>query len=399
MNGDVAFSNERDARALDAFVDANFDLDRVEPEVRDDAERVARLLGLLDSGSSSHLGGKRLRIERVLSALGEAPGDTAPVLDDLSDAAVESYVMSGFRADRVPSALAGRAKVVDRIGHGLTTLSSEGEAWVNSTRHRRIEATLSAVESSEAPLEFEPVSSTRGSFRMADVVAAASILLLLSAVFVPALSAYRSNVQRSACLGNMSQAAQGFGMYAGDYRESLPMATAGFGGSWMEVGTTPERSNSANLFTLVRTGHAGLDALACPGNDRAPTRVLEPEAVDWRSLDEVSYSYRIMSPRVAKVAVLSGRAVVMADRSPVVIRASRGEPIIPEANSPNHGGEGQHVLRVDGTVQWTESPVVRGDNIWLPRPIEQVIHSVRSRVGLVKGNELPDSPDDAFLGP
>ncbi|MDP6381251.1 MAG: hypothetical protein QF662_07905, partial [Phycisphaerae bacterium] len=46
----------------------------------------------------------------------------------------------------------------------------------------------------------------------------------------------------------------------------------------------------------------------------------------------------------------------------------------PEANSPNHGGEGQNVLYLSGEVRWHETPyagawrqeVDRRDNIYRP---------------------------------
>lgn len=390
-------SNEHDARVIDALVEAGFDPDRVPEPLRTDARRVAGVLGLLDCDQA--LGGRQFRVERAVTAATPA-FQPSEALDELSDAALESYVMSGYRADRVPSSLSGRARRIESIGAALSTPSRRTESWIASSREDRISATMEAVEQrAGSSLAFEPPRIERGSFRLADVIAAASILLLVSAVFVPALSAYRDGQHRAACLGGMSQAASAFGMYAGDYRESLPMATAGFGGSWMDVGTTPDRSNSANLFTLVRTGHAGMDDLACPGNEAAPTRVMTPDAVDWHSLEEVSYSYRIMVPRVARVTVLPNTAVVMADRSPVILRAARREPVVPEASTPNHRREGQHVLRLDGSVGWAESAVIDGDNIWLPREIERMIHTVRSRVGLVRGNELPESLDDAFLAP
>ena len=37
------------------------------------------------------------------------------------------------------------------------------------------------------------------------------------------------------------------------------------------------------------------------------------------------------------------------DRSPVVLRASRGEPIDPFANAPNHGGTGQQLSPAHAT--------------------------------------------------
>lgn len=126
----------------------------------------------------------------------------------------------------------------------------------------------------------------------------------------------------------------------------------------------------------------------------------DPDAKDWSSLEEISFSYQILPGSRRPRHMLPSGSILVTDRSPVILRAARNEPIIPEANSPNHRGEGQHVLRLDGSVTWHKAPVLEGgDNLWLPRAIENLLHTVRSRVGLVDGDEFPDSPEDAFVGP
>ena len=203
----------------------------------------------------------------------------------------------------------------------------------------------------------------------------------------------------------MATAGTAFGAYAGSNRDLLPMATAGFGtgsnSTWMDVGSTPERSNSSNLYVLVRTNHTTLVDLACPTN---PDALLESSGVeqDWRSIDEVSYSYRIMPPGGMKAydADHPVRVVLLSDRSPVTRRIVAGQSVIPEENTPNHDHQGQHVLGLDGSSVWHTDPVLdQGDNLWFPRQIEQVIFQARDRLGIIKGNELPDGPTDAFVGP
>lgn len=119
-------------------------------------------------------------------------------------------------------------------------------------------------------------------------------------------------------------------------------------------------------------------------------------------MEEISYSYRIMSNgglRLHVAVPTTTRVVVMADRSPVTLRVARGEMVYPEENTPNNQGRGQHVLRLDGSSMWSKSPVIDGDNIWLPRQIEEIIREVRSRMGVIQGNEMPASETDAFVGP
>jgi hypothetical protein len=110
--------------------------------------------------------------------------------------------------------------------------------------------------------------------------------------------------------------------------------------------------------------------------------------------------------------------VILADKSPVIIRAANHEPIQPYENSPNHGGQGQYALFADGSTLWLTSPIVGDDNIWLNRQqeaavklAEGVVHDlmpnarpgtrveVSVRMPVMRGNELPESRTDSFLGP
>jgi hypothetical protein len=59
-------------------------------------------------------------------------------------------------------------------------------------------------------------------------------------------------------------------------------------------------------------------------------------------------------------------------------------------NSPAHGGRGQTVLTLDGSVRFADSPIYGDakDNLWL-------VNDVRRYTG----TELPRRQDDAFLVP
>ena len=85
----------------------------------------------------------------------------------------------------------------------------------------------------------------------------------------------------------------------------------------------------------------------------------------------------------------------------MVLKAVRHEAIIPEESSPNHKGYGQDALFVDGHVDWLKTPLLaNGDNIWLPRQLEEIVRRVRAgqTSGTLRGTELPDE-NDVFLGP
>tara|TARA_R110000782_G_scaffold20675_11_gene55847 strand:- start:9817 stop:11010 length:1194 start_codon:yes stop_codon:yes gene_type:complete len=358
--------------------------------------RLGRLLSLL----GTPVAGERDRPARI--ALTDVRSRrtaerNGPLLAE--DAAALDHWMEGTEA---PAALQARVSKHE----ALASLATGGAPSQDASRAELVERTMSAVRLAETQrqsrMRIDDQSGASGSrFRLADLVSVAAMLLIGASVAIPAFEAASRSRERSACMANMQAAARAFGTYAGANADMLPMATAGFGGSWMDVGT-PNRSNSANLFTLARTDHARLDDLACPSNPGALRGEPAAGAMDWRSIDELSYSYRIMPDGGLRMTIAvpsTTRVVVTADRSPATLRVARGQPIVPEENTPNHDARGQHVLRLDGSAMWAKSPVVGGDNIWLPRPIEAVIHEVRSRLGLIKGNEMPSSETDAFVGP
>ncbi|MFK7759376.1 MAG: hypothetical protein AB8C13_05455 [Phycisphaerales bacterium] len=294
----------------------------------------------------------------------------------------------------------------DEIHNGIAGLVTTGAEYTDAERNSLVERTLGMVESetrrSEKRYIMDMPISPRGRFRLADLVSLAATILLLASVAIPVMGGMKSRSMQSLCLDNMATAGQAFGLYAGSNRDTLPMATAGFGSTWMDVGTTPERSNSSNLYMLVRTNHATLADLACPTNPDALVEESGSGRQDWRSIDEISYSYRIMGPGGLKTYEVDQPVgvVLLSDRSPVTLRISRKQPVRPEENTPNHDHMGQHVLGLDGASRWVRSPVLEdGDNIWLPRPIEEAIYQIRDRLGIIQGNELPSGPSDAFVGP
>lgn len=385
--------SEADARALDRLMEA-----AGEPaDTRDPRqERIARLLDLLgtpvaaERDRPARVALTDVRSRRTVAERGPLSAEDAAALDLWMDQA------------RPPAELRARTARHEALA-GLATGGAPAEP---ASRADLIERTLNAVRQAESErqgrMRFEDQPGEAGSrFRWADLVSIAAVLLIGASIAIPSFEAVSRNRERSACLANMQSAARAFGTYAGANADMLPMATAGFGGSWMDVGT-PSRSNSANLFTLARTDHARLDDLACPSNPQALRGTPEPGAMDWRTIDELSYSYRIMPDGGLRMTIAvpsTTRVVVTADRSPATLRVARSQPIVPEENTPNHDARGQHVLRLDGSAMWADTPVVGGDNIWLPKPIEQVIHEARSRLGLIKGNEMPSSETDAFVGP
>ncbi len=391
--------NESDINAIDRLFENGL---RAQDPLNDQEQRLQQLLSLLDTPvtDESHKDARADMIE-ILARRIERESLKESHLTPAAAHACDEYIDAGYTLSGVSDDAHPRAEKLDAIGSLIT---SSGE--VSDSRERLVSATLANIQShidaEESAMKTQPRAGFQLPGRWADLVSIAAMLLLAASVIMPIMSGMRSANQKEICFNNMNQTAGAFGLYTGANRDMLPMATAGFGPTWMDVGTTPERSNSSNLYTLIRNQFAGLDDLACPTNPNAARGDADPDAWDWNSLEEISYSYRIM-PRggMRATAVESPVGVVLlSDRSPVILRIKANEPVRPEENSPNHDHTGQHMLMLDGSSQWSSSPVLNArDNIWLPRPIESAIHEVREKHGIISGNEQPDGPTDAFVGP
>ncbi len=401
---DGAVPTERDQEAIDAIVNAGWDIDLVTSDLRPRAERLLALLGLVQDAGA--------RTDRVLVDVAflramrqaESSPDDAISLHPSDEEAIDAWMLSGFDVARVPNSLRTRVRQHEAIGALIA-----GVVPRNTDRNQLVDRTMHAVASIESfRSERMRVAPERGfripRIRLNDLVSLAAMLLIGTAVALPIMSSTRAHMRQTLCQANLGSTALAMASYAAANRDSLPVANAGFqGGTWWNVGKDRNASNSANLFSLVASGYADLRDLACPGNPKAVTEAHETLGFDWRQLEQVSYSYRLIPAGTAPRVHDDPHAVILADRSPVVLMAARGLAVRPEDNSPNHSGRGQHLLKSDGSTEWTRSPVLTetGDNIWLPRVIENKIRSVQGRptIDPIQGNELPTTPLDVFLGP
>lgn len=392
-----------DCEALQALCDAGFDCSRVPHVMRVRAERVAAVLGLLDAAADAPELIDGVLIDVTCAQIARVRRQNDLELSPRDEDALESLVNAGMNPARCPSGMRGRA------AHQAAILSllDTGLAPSDADRTRLVGATLNHVQSASdaesvrmsiverpARIAFKP--------RWADLMTVAALVLISFGVLTPMLGAMRTNAQKTACEGNLSAAGMGFGSYAQDNRDTLPMATDSPAGSpWWFVGT-PSQSNSANLYRLVRVGYVRPESFACKGNAAACREIPNPNASDWKTLDQVAYSYQNLFAAERPKWTTPQQFVVLADRSPVIPRAMRREVIDPVENSPNHAGTGQTALFNDNSARWLKTPVLaNGDNIWLPRVLEEAIARLQNprQAAPLHGTETPVGSDDVFLGP
>lgn len=397
-----------DAAALDALVEAGFEPEQVNDQLRQRAERILRVLGVIRAPEVS--GDAEARVDATLARI-RAERDRAVFADDeLSpndDDALEALVGAGMAPEATPSPLRRRAA----RHHELLSLLEPTAAEVAGDG-RLVERTLARVQEaidrqeSRMALERAPVGGRR--LRIGDLITVAAVLAIGTAAVGPMVGAVREQARRTACAAGLADAGRGFASYAADFKDSMPLASASVAGNpWWFVGR-PEQSNSANMYTLTRTGYTPVQSLACDGNAGACRMDLGPTAMDWRALGEVSYSFQNLFARERptwsgrKGTAVPSQRLVLVDASPVVRRAVNGLWINPLANSTNHGEKGQNALFGDGNVRWLRGPVLEsGDNIWLPRFLEEALakHRQATQAEPIKGNETPAGLDDVFVGP
>ncbi len=389
-----------DARALEALCEAGLDCNRVPVELRDRARRCASLLGLLSCGPAPSCDQSLIDATLVRVAWSRRSADIAN-LGPLDEDALEALVSAGFDPTKCPSG------VRERAGEYAAMLSGLDLPIATADRDALIGRTLSgvqaAIDAGGTRMRMEPVGwRSRLSVRWGDLISVAALLVIASAVLAPMVGAVRNYARTNGCQAGLGRAFTGFGSYATDYRESLPLASESRAGArWWNIGH-PEQSNSANLFTLLRAKYTQTGDLACPGNAGACRGKPAPDAMDWSCSGEISYSYQNQFAPERLTWSQPTPFVVVADRSPVIVRAMNNEWINPIANSDNHDGTGQNVMLSDGSVAWMKAPVLaNGDNIWLPRQFEEIIARLQSptRAAPLRGNETPSGKADVFLSP
>lgn len=360
-------------------------------------QRLAELLGLLNAESAISADATltdltMLRIMRATGTPESVDADETPELTPMDAEALDAWMLADGRVDRVPAALRERAQKL----HGLATLVSQGpEPAVSGDMVDKLMTKVAETPTKRGEAEQPEIA---GRIRMADLMSIAAVLVVGVSVIWPMLTSMREAHYKTISSARMAAAGNGMAAYASNYG-SLPQASASLAGNpWWEVGENLEHSNSANLFTLASDGFVEIAQLASPTNPQAPTSVTGEGAHDWRSLDEVSYSYRNMFGGQNQAFNVTPTSALLADRSPIVPPSRRGEAARADANSRNFGGRGQHVLFGDGSVVWLTSPELEnGDNIWLPGSVERDL--IRDGRATLRGRETADGPGDAFLVP
>lgn len=416
--------------AMQALVDARFDPAAVPPEHKARCMHIDALLGPLNECLHPKESAETLWAKTIIRLRGQAANQAANQRGDVplaqlcpdDDGALELLVSEHFETRHITQAMRPRA---ERISALLKGLDRPSVPITDAGRDELVSRVLTAVQA-QRTLASSRVhiheASPRGGrhLRFIDLSSIAALFVVGAALLWPTVSAMRQRAMQVAGASRMGSVGSAVGQYALDHNAALPMASASLAGrTWWNVGK-PEESNSANLFTLRRTGYASLEQLASPGNAKAQGLALPPDAWDWPDLECVSYSYQ--NQFATQRRCMNDRAVgfiILADKSPVALRAWRGELVVyADENSPNFAGRGQNVLHSDGQVVWLQTPsTASGDDLWLPASIERGIKAAQRKgqaqsqaqsqaqgnhempCQALRGVEQPETINDTFLCP
>lgn len=246
----------------------------------------------------------------------------------------------------------------------------------------------------------EPVERDSGArswfFSMRELIAVAACIVMVFSVMVPGM---RARSHKAMCQAGFHSIGQGLGMYGDVATASLPFADIFSRAPWLPSRSasaqqpTAHQSNSRHSYLLLKYGFVpSPHVFVCPASPDG--RPMDPAAVASRNDFDGAYnnSYDALNMAGDNPPVRPSRQLVyLSDRSPIFLNGWFNEAVDPATtNSPTHGGKGQNVLRIDGSAEWTETPIYgpEKDNLWL--------QGERRRYD---GTETSDDADDTFLIP
>lgn len=246
-----------------------------------------------------------------------------------------------------------------------------------------------------------PEASDRGSsggakLALRELIGLAAAILMFVGIFVPGYRTAREAAHKVACANNLRLIGGGQELYAEANAGTYPFAgDVPSDSRWGRVDPTGHDSlpNSRHTYLLVRGRFVPVDAFNCQGHEGGtPFDGADPESYPTFP-DPGNNSYAtnfVLTPW--RQRTLLGTTARAADMTPLLDERGfiiRGVP--PTDNSRSHGQlGGQNVLRGNGSVQFSRSPLVGGvdDDIYRIRGVERY-----------DGYERPGSRTDVFLVP
>lgn len=250
----------------------------------------------------------------------------------------------------------------------------------------------------------------RGKFRpVFESLAAAAAVLIVAGMLFPSFGSIRQHSRKVACERNLGQVGGAFASMMSDHSASSTAdMTIKDGNPWWKIGYEgPEtQSNTRYVWQLVKQGYVPADVFVCKGrNGAVPVRMTSEQMArlqDFPSRSNLSYSFVIFGQGTFSPAQ-AGRKVMASDLNPVFEKIPCQQNIYHKLNefekvllneqlrqmmSGNHACQGQNLLYTDGSVEFLDTRVVNGDDIFTVNGVD-----------CYTGREIPADDRDTFLAP
>lgn len=234
----------------------------------------------------------------------------------------------------------------------------------------------------------------RPTFSLRELITVASIILIISAVFVPSMRQARQQRDEILCASRVGQLGSALQTYANSNNGYLPVPR-GAGRRWLPAPGEPVSSNSTALYRLIKLKIAEPVLFQCPSVGQN-SFVISATRDDFPAARYVNYSYQhslgpgdltIHNPALKGS---TGKMIILADMTPVFRNGRFQRERVHETTSDNHNHRGQNVLYLDMHVNWVNnaSAGVDDNNIFLVEGVYDY-----------DGDEAPADPSDTFLLP
>ena len=212
-----------------------------------------------------------------------------------------------------------------------------------------------------------PVTVKVGFWRnFSEMVAVAAAVILIAGVLLPVFNKVRQDYWKQRCQAQLSSIFGGLSNYVEDNDGRPPVVAGRPGRQW----------NTQCLYLPLKLGYINDSALfICPGRSSRATKFDISRVADYDDFPSrgyVTYSPRKRYPDSSNAQGLC-EGPILSDRNPIfdngasITFKKRLDQAIMKANSKNHRGTGQNVLRHDGSVRFIRIRLVAEDDIFTLR--------------------------------
>jgi hypothetical protein len=358
--------SEADAAALERLLAGESLADVIAASEPDRAERVSRLLSLLDAWKADDPK-PGLVASTMASVLANDPVTLSPADGEALDAVLDLR-RQGLNDGPMPAGVRERVAGVSAV---LSLLDRSDDEPVPADLRDRVMQAVDADRRAQAQrtaLSSMAVSHDRHStIGIRQVATTAALLLMCLSILLPMLSNAQKQAEIAQCGENLAGLGADLQQIAFDYK-----------GQTHE----PSRPDTSTFNPLARFARTAVDGSIIPPEEAGVFVILDEQRLASRHLscpagerNDPASLYNGQNPAAGgPFRIFLKPRPIFADANPLYRVTDRGlvrNGDVPSlARSVNHNSAGQNVLISDGSVRWMIRPAVQrdhetADNIWL----------------------------------